>query len=445
MNPIEPRDHREEVAHFRASLIGHLVRCELTRGQLRTELRAISKKRFRPPGAKATRRFGVSTLERWLYKYKRDGLEALMPAPRSDRGRGRALSDEQRTLMLDIRREHPSASADLIVETMITCGLLDRGVVTPTTVRRLFSDHDLPRVSKRKAERSQTQRLRWQVELPNGLWHGDVCHLPAMEIDGKTRPVRIHALLDDCSRFVLGIEAHHHEREIDMLGLFVRALRRNGVPDALYLDNGSTYRGKTLEVACGRLGISLLHAAPYSPESRGKMERFWRTLREGCVDFLGKKTTLHEINVRLWSFVDERYHRRPHAGLFGRTPWSVFRDGKTTPISETHLREALMVRAKRRVRGDNTVSVNGRDFQVAQSFLARKRVTVAYCSIDDPIAPLIEHQERTYPLEPVDPVANGLLRRTHEPQPKARKTGFDPNGALLERAKDRIRGKENDR
>ena len=346
MDPLTPRDHREAVAHFRASLIGHLVHRELTRGQLREELRAISRSRYRPPGAKATRRFGVSTLERWLYRYKRGGLQALLPALRGDRGRGRALSEKQRTLILEIRREHPSASADLILEAMITHGQLDPGTVTPTTVRRLFAQYGLPRVSKRKAEQTNSQRLRWQAAHPNGLWHGDVCHLPAIEIAGRARPVRVHALLDDCARYVLGIEAHHHEREEDMLGLFVRTLRRHGRPEALYLDNGSTYRGETLQVACRRLEISLLHAAPYSPEARGKMERFWRTLREGCLDFIGKKASLHDINVRMWAFVDERYHRRPHAGLFGQTPASVYRAQAMTPVCEDQLRQALTVQAQ---------------------------------------------------------------------------------------------------
>ncbi len=81
-------------------------------------------------------------------------------------------------------------------------------------------------------------------------------------------------MLDDCSRFVVALEAHSHEREEDMLRVFVRALRIHGKPDVLFLDNGSTYRGEVLQTACSRLGINLVHAKPYDPESRGKMERF---------------------------------------------------------------------------------------------------------------------------------------------------------------------------
>ena len=161
-------------------------------------------------------------------------------------------------------------------------------------------------------------RLRWQAERPGALWHGDVCHGPALTIAGTARPLRIHGLLDDASRYVIALEAHHTEREVDLLGVLVRALRRHGTPDALYLDNGATYRGDILRTACARLGVTLLPARPYDAPARGKIERFWRTLREGCLDFLGPVAALHDVHVRLWAFLDAHYHQAPHAALLGR-------------------------------------------------------------------------------------------------------------------------------
>jgi len=120
------------------------------------------------------------------------------------------------------------------------------------------------------------------------------CAFRGAERAGKSHPLRIHALLDDASRYVVALEAHHTEREVDMVGLMVRALRKHGPPDALYLDNGATYRGETLATACARIGTSLVHARPYDAPARGKMERFWRTLREGCLDFLGSVSSLHD-------------------------------------------------------------------------------------------------------------------------------------------------------
>src|SRR5690606_15405436 len=184
---------------------------------------------------------------------------------------------------------------------------------------------------------------------------------------------RIHALMDDASRFVVALEAHHTEREIDMLAMLVAALRRAGAPDALYLDNGATYRGEALRLLCERLGITLVHAKPYDAPARGKMERFWLTLRRGCLDHLGAVASLHDVQVRLGAFLDQHYHRAAHAGLMGRSPASVWdaseADRRADLVTDDTLRAALTVRERRRVRRDTTVSVGGADWQLDQGFL----------------------------------------------------------------------------
>ena len=323
MDGLTPKDHAEAVAVFRSEVVGSLCRRDLGHGDLRAEFVALAQQRFRVPGGDVTRTISIPTLERWYYAYRRGGLPALQPRPRTDRGRGRRLTAEQRQLLLDIRRENPSASVPLILRTLTLDGRLDRGAISAATVRRLYAEQGLDRVAMRDSTGAHT-RLRWQAERPGALWHGDVCHGPALIIGGKPQPLRIHGMLDDASRFVVALEAMHTEREVDMLGLLSRSVRRHGLPDALYLDNGSTYSGATLRLACERLGITLIHARPYSPEARGKMERFWRTLRESVLDHLGSMAALHDVNVRLWAFLDQHYHQAPHAGLLGRSPASVW-------------------------------------------------------------------------------------------------------------------------
>jgi hypothetical protein len=246
--------------------------------------------------------------------------------------------------------------------------------------------------------------------------------------------------MDDAARFVVALEAHHSEREVDMLGLLVRALRRHGKPDALYLDNGSTYRGDTLATACARLGITLLHAKPYSPESRGKMERFWRTLREGCLDFIGTLTSLHDVNVRLLAFLDAHYHSAPHAGLMGRAPRAVFDAATPVPgdFDEASLREALTVRIRRRVRRDTTVSIDGKDYELAHGHLTGRIVTLCRCLVDLSELPWVEYEARRYDVHPVDPVKNSRRprsqRRPEFEEAAPRHSAFDPPKALLDKA-----------
>jgi len=436
---LAPHDHAERVALFRSEVIGALTRRDLDRGELRAELHTLAQRALRAPGCEHTRCFSVPTLERWFYAYRKGGLAALSPQPRSDRGRGRALTPEQRELLCDIRREHPAASAALILRTLVADGRLTSGAVSAPTIARLFRDAGLDRAAHPRGERTHT-RLRWQAERPGALWHGDVCHGPQLVIDGQRRPLRIHALLDDASRFVVALEAHHSEREVDMLGLLVAALRRHGVPDALYLDNGSTYSGDALRVGCERLGITLLHARPYDPEARGKMERFWRTLRAACLDHIGALTSLHDVQVRLGAFLDQHYHHAPHAGLMGQTPAAEWdpseRERRADSLDEDALRRALTVRIRRRVRKDTTISVGGVDYQLDQGFLASRVVTVGYALVGDP-SPWVEHDGQRFIARPVDPVANARAPRTRlaEPRDPSRPpVPFDPPGALLDRA-----------
>jgi putative transposase len=440
---IRPKDHAEAVAIFRAQVVGALVRAALSRGELSAELHELSKRRLRPPASKTTRSYSVPTLQRWYYAYKRGGLDALKPKRRKDAGHGRVLSDEERQLLLDIRREHPAVSAPVILRTLIADGRLTADKVSAYALRRLYASHGLDRRTLRLSPGGKV-RLRWQAERPNALWHGDVCYGAPLVIDDVRHRVRIHGLLDDASRYVLALEAHHTEVELDMLHLLVGALRRHGRPGTLYLDNGSTYRGDLLEVFCARLGIALVHARPADPQARAKMERFWGTLRRGCLDHLGSVGSLHDINTRMWAFLDQHYHRAPHAGLMGRTPASVWEEAaaqRVEELDEPKLKEAMTVRSRRRIGRDTTVSVRGQVYEVAAGYLAGAIVDVGYCLLDRPLAPWVEHQGKVLPLRLVDAVANSRRRRPAAPVTKPA-VPFDPAGALLDRASGRSKRRE---
>jgi putative transposase len=437
MSTLTPKDHAEAIALFRSEIVGALTRRELDRGELALALTELSQQRFRPPRASSTKTFSVPTLERWYYAYKSGGLEALRPSPRSDRGRCRELTEAQRMLLAAIREEHPSASVPVILRTLVAEGRLEAGAISASSVRRFYQERGLDRVSLRGGNSGRGKvRLRWQAERPGALWHADVCHGAAIMLQGKSHPVRIHGILDDASRYVLALAAGYTERESDMLELMVKAVRKHGPPDALYLDNGSTYRGQTLSLACARMGTALIHAKPYDAPARGKMERFWRTLREGCLDFVGSLGSLHDLNVRLWAFVDTHYHCAPHAGLMGKSPASVYED-TPRPIDafdEAMLRKALTVQVRRRVRRDSTLPMDGTDWQTDLHFLAGRVVTVSQCLVEASEAPWIEHEGKEHRLHPVDAKGNAHKPRTTVALPARSGMRFDPPKALLNQA-----------
>jgi transposase InsO family protein len=435
MDSITPKDHAEAVALFRAQIVGALCVRDLDHGELQSALGELSQQRFRPPRAHSTRSYSRSTLARWYYAYKEGDLDALRPAGRGDKGRGRDLTPAMRELLVAIRQEHPSASASLILRTLVTEGRLEQGTVGESTLRRFYREQGLDRTSLR-AGGGGKMRLRWQAERPMDLWHGDVCHGSPLVVGTTTSPVRIHGLLDDASRFVPVLEAKTQEREVDMLAILVSAVRRHGPPGALYLDNGSTYRGTTLALACARMGTTLIHAKPYDAPARGKMERFWRTLREGCLDHLGSVHSLHDLNMRIWAWLDTHYHQAPHGGLMGATPKSVFwaTPRPSDSFDESHLRSALTVHERRRVRRDSTLSMDGEDWETDLHFLAGRLVTVSRCMVDPEEPPYIEHENKRHPLHKVNPIANASRPRSPSNRDAAHpaRVAFDPTTTMLD-------------
>ncbi len=422
--PKHDPDH--EIALFRAMIIGPLATRPLDHGELAAELRALSRKRFRPPGHDVTRTYSVPTLERWLSAYRRAGLTGLRRKRRGDAGRARVLDASTRKLLLDIRIEHPSASVPLVLRTLETAGTLTAGAVSPQTVRRLYHQAGLPWCTRRKRDGSleeERQRLRWQAPSICSLWHADVCH--AMKIPalggpaerGRHIPVLVHLVLDDHSRYIVRLEVRTTEREQDMLEIFAHALREHGAaPDRLYTDGGATYTGGILPLVCERLGTHLIHPEPRDPAARGKGERIFRTMREQCLDHIRGARSPHDVYVRLLAW-RERYHRTAHSSLMGRTPEQVWKAGLASAehqrralIGEEQLREAYRMRENRLVRRDSTLSIDGVIYEVDAVWLGGKRVVVERSSLA-PDELWVLYEDRRIPIHPVDPDKNARRRR----------------------------------
>ena len=438
MKNLRP-SQRERIALFRLGIIGDLLARDLAPGELKAELLEHSQRRYRPPGSARARTYGYSTLQRWYYAAKADPLAGLTPASRA-KGFALVLSDEQRAVLLQMRREHPSAATELLLAEAVRNGVLAQGALSESTLRRLYAAAGLSRVSQKRAQRNAQPRRRWQAAQPGELWHGDVCHLVLADERGARRVVLVHGLLDDASRFCTALVPRAHERERDMLEVFCGALLRHPPPRVLYLDNGSCYRGDNLALLCTRLGIRLVHAKPYDPEARGKMERFWRSMRQRCTDHLSPQADLQHIEQALWSWLDTDYHRRPHGGLLGETPRRRYLDGlppQRAPLTPRQLARALEVALERKVRKDCTFELDGALYEVEGRHLAGQRITLTVDALTGHILSA-QWQDRPVRCGPCDPVANRGRKRPHVEQRDDSEptTPFDPIAALLAQARE---------
>ncbi len=428
---------REQIALFRHSVIGDLLAQELDRGELKAELQRRASRRYRPPGAKASRTYSAKTLQRWYYAAMGKHAAGLIPKSRQ-RGLARKLTDEQRDLLLEMRRAHRSASIDLILSEAVRNGIVADGDVSKSTLTRLFAREGLTRLPKKRSTRTKdVQRRRWTANAPGDLWHGDVCHVVLTDSEGRKRTVYVHGFLDDHSRYVPGLSARETETERDMLEVLCGALLQNPPPRTLYLDNGACYIGEVLALFCSKLKIRLVHAAPYSPESRGKMERFWRTARGRCTDHLPATATREQVDLALWSWLDVDYHRRKHGSLMGKTPRETYRKGSVRrPLTAQELAAALEVEIKRKVAKDGTFQVDSVVYEVDGRHLATRAITVVQDGMTGKILRAV-YDGRPVRFGRCDPVMNARRRRAPALPPEpVEDDRFDPIAGLLAKARE---------
>ena len=298
---------RKSISLFRFTLISPLVsRKGMSRGEQEAILRDIASKAWDIPGSP---RFSIarSTVLRWVDLYEKSGnrIEALKPQPRKDRGTSRALGAELEAALVTLRKEQPSISLPVFVKQARSRNILDAGKgPSKDSLYRLFKRHGLE-----KDTRLPEDRRRFETELPNDMRQSDCMHGPQVIVQGKLHKAYLFAVLDDHSRLITHAQFYLSENLDCFRDCLVSALEKRGLPRKLYVDNGAAFKSHTLAYACGRLGIALLHSRPYIPEGRGKIERFFLTVRKQLLPTLPQALTLERLNELLGRWIDDDYHR----------------------------------------------------------------------------------------------------------------------------------------
>jgi len=408
--------HAETVALFRYGLIADLRDVRPGDRSLHARLEDKADREYDIPGT-TRRRVAAGTLREWLYAYRRGGFDALKPRLRRDVGRARALPPPVADALCTLKEEAPTFSVLMLIATARQRGLIPADlVVAPATVHRLLTRHGL---MVRAPETPTTKdRRRFAFALANDLWMSDVMHGPSVldEDDRRRHKSYLIALLDDATRVVPHAAFARNENVLAFLPVFARAIQRRGVPSRLYVDNGSAYRARHLALVCAKLGVTLIHARPYQPQAKGKIERFFRTCRAQLLPTLVDADTrsLDALNRRLWAWLEDEYHETPHRGLEGETPlarWAATAGGLAQPPD--HLDELFLFEEKRKVQKDRTVSLRGVVYEVDAS-LVGETVTLRYDPARATRGITVLFRDRVIDVaKPVDAYANCFVRRDH--------------------------------
>lgn len=276
------------------------------------------------------------------------------------------------------------------------------------------------------------------------LWQADALHGPLLmnPATGRTQRAIIFGLIDDRSRLIPYVEAAFGETEQRFLTVLYHAIARRGIVRRLLLDNHASFTGYDLRLLCARLSIHLVHSRPGDAPAKGKMERFWRTARAQLIGRLDleRVTSLDELNLRLWTWVETEYHHQPHSSLSGRTPLEVWESDVEQirwVVDHSQLEQAFYGEAERFAHNDSTVQWRGVWYEVPPH-LRRQKVRLRYALLDSTRVSLIDAGVEI-PLRRVDPVANAHRSRAVSPPPPApgdtpRRTGLNAAELILARA-----------
>lgn len=376
-----PHDKAEKIALFRYGLIAPLVLETLPRGELTHRAQQIASRLYDIPHS-TRRQVSVDTLLEWTLRYRRNGLPALMPKPRQDRGQMRVIPDATAALIDRLKRESPHRTGTALLNHLALAG--DQAEISPSTLYRFLRSRGL--TERQLLLDKATAHKKYEAEFANQIWQSDMLFGPWVQrAGGGKMQVFLQAALDDASRLIPHAQFYPNQGLDSFLDCLRQAITARGLPIRLYMDNAKIYRSPQLARIAASIGILIVHTPPYQPEGRGKIERFFRSVREQFLGNLDPKAllSLDQLNEQLWHWLDTVYHRREHSAL-QTTPllrWQkdIAQVRQLPPA--TDMRRLFFHRVDRLVRRDSTFLLRHRFFE-APPHLAGKKIEVRFDPLD---------------------------------------------------------------
>jgi putative transposase len=421
-----------EVGLFRYALIREAADRSLSKAERGRLVRALAAREHVGADGRLVV-VGRSTLDDWIRAYRAGGFEALCPRPRQV---GPLTPARVLGLAEQLKLELPDRTAAQVRQIMLASG---EQVPALRTLQRHFARLGLNvRADGRTPDRVYG---RFEASGRNELWTGDGLHGP--KIGGRT--AILLAFIDDYSRALVGYRWGTAEDVLGLEAALRSGLCARGVPDGILVDRGSAFVSHQLLRACAVLGVKLIHASPRAATTKGKCERFFRTVRGQFLVELAKREVadLAELNELFAAWVETVYHRRAHSET-GQKPIERFMAAGAPQLpSPELLREAFLWQETRMVTKTATVSLHGNGYEV-DAVLVGRRCELVFDPFD---LTTIEVRYQGRPLGLAVPVRIG--RHIHPqaksgPEPPAQGTGIDYLGLIRDQRESELRDRRID-
>ncbi len=421
---------RQSIALFRYSLIAPLVTGTFTQATAKEYLEEVSAREYDTP--KGAREYAPATIKEWLRLYRRFGIDGLYPKIRSDKGKPRNLSNDAKEFIIKLKVNSPKRSAKSIYQELIAKGYVNYDDISLSTVQRFISKSN---ISSQKLE--PVERLAFEFEFPNECWQSDISVGPYLTIDSKKHKTYIIAILDDSSRLIIHAEAFFQDNLLSLLSVFKKAVSKRGIPKKLFVDNGKVYKSNQMQFISANLGTILSFARPYSPESKGKIERWFRTLHDQWMNVIDWNdfSSLEELNISLSRYIEEDYNAKVHSSTHEKPIDKFIRYIDLIKFIPTkqELDYIFLYRVTRRVKKDSTISIQNTLFEVPLSYVG-DTINIRYDpTIMDKAYIFSEENTLLDTVYPVKKIDNSKIRREHNFK-SVDFSSFNPNDKTNERS-----------
>ena len=304
------------------------------------------------------KRYKAATFKSWLRNYRIGGFDALKLKTRADKGNSRKINEQLAHIIKHKVEGFPCLSSAAIYRLLIAEGDISPDQFGENTLRKYIKDNNLLIHCT-----EPTPRKKFEKEHPNELWTADCMHGPYIVHEGRKKKVFLIDIIDDCTRVIVGARFFFHENSLSLEIILKEAISRFGLTQAVYCDNGAMFVSRHLQLACARLGIALIHSKPYDSPSRGKIERFHRTIRDKFLPFVNCSEigSIEQLNADFSRWLDKDYQKSFHHGIDGKPmdKWiDKAKDISIKRVSAHELDLAFYMTINRKVKNDATISVN---------------------------------------------------------------------------------------
>lgn len=374
-------DKNIQIALFKFSLIAPFIHINDDES-INAIVESIANRQYEIPFSKKTK-VCKRTVYNYLKQYKEHGFSGLKKKERNDKDTSRSIEKEILDELIYLKKEKPERSARRIIQLIHLDPKLENVSLSERTVSRIFLNLGLTRkqLLPKKIHRS------FEMEHINELWETDI--MDGLFLTACKKKTYLFAFIDDYSRLIPHAQFYFDEKLPRLEDCLKKAILKRGIPKRIYTDNGKVFVSNHLKRICAELGVKLIHHLPYSPQSKGKIERFFLRVQKEYISEAKSSniTSIDQLNSFFSAWLEVSYHRTEHYSL-GTTPIDRFiADMKNTKIKQIEtveeITEIFLYREKRKVaKTRGTISLYRNHYQIEDISLLDKEVEVYYDPFD---------------------------------------------------------------